>query len=176
MDAVRIAKETVRVVSQNINFALIMKFVVLILAAAGYITMWESVFTDVGVMIISVINAAGVCEILGINRRSMDMKRYTGKLTAVVLAAFMLTGCGSHLLEDGTELLREGSYEEAAAVFQEAADEDAKDPEAWRGLGLARWEQEDYEGALEAFQSVLDNDGKKTGRALQSDGQLRHAA
>lgn len=91
------------------------------------------------------------------------MKRYTGKLTAVVLAAFMLTGCGSHLLEDGTELLREGSYEEAAAVFQEAADEDAKDPEAWRGLGLARWEQEDYKGALEAFQSVLDNDGKKTG-------------
>lgn len=62
VDAVRIAKETVRVVSQNINFALIMKFVVLILAAAGYITMWESVFTDVGVMIISVINAAGVVK------------------------------------------------------------------------------------------------------------------
>lgn len=60
VDAVRIARETVRVVSQNINFALIMKFVVLVLAAAGYITMWESVFTDVGVMIISIINAAGV--------------------------------------------------------------------------------------------------------------------
>lgn len=60
VDAVSIAKETVRVVSQNINFALIMKFVVLFLAAAGYITMWESVFTDVGVMIISIINAAGV--------------------------------------------------------------------------------------------------------------------
>lgn len=62
VDAVRIAKETVRVVSQNINFALIMKFVVLLLAAAGYITMWESVFTDVGVMIISIINAAGVVK------------------------------------------------------------------------------------------------------------------
>lgn len=62
VDAVRIARETVRVVSQNINFALIMKFVVLLLAAAGYITMWESVFTDVGVMIISIINAAGVVK------------------------------------------------------------------------------------------------------------------
>lgn len=62
VDAVSIAKETVRVVRQNINFALVMKFIVLLLAAAGYISMWESVFTDVGVMIISVINAAGVVK------------------------------------------------------------------------------------------------------------------
>ncbi len=62
VDAVQIARETVRVVSQNIHFALIMKFVVLLLAAAGYITMCEAVFTDVGVMIISIINAAGVVK------------------------------------------------------------------------------------------------------------------
>ena len=47
VDAVSIAKETVRVVGQNINFALVMKFIVLVLAAVGYISMWEAVFTDV---------------------------------------------------------------------------------------------------------------------------------
>ena len=91
------------------------------------------------------------------------MKRQAGKCAAVPLAALMLTGCGSNLLEDGTSLLEEGNYEDAAAAFQEAVDEDSQDAEGWRGLGLARWEQKDYEGALEAFQSVLDNGGDKTG-------------
>ena len=62
VDAVSIAKETVRVVGQNINFALVMKFIVLVLAAVGYISMWEAVFTDVGVMILSIINASGVVK------------------------------------------------------------------------------------------------------------------
>lgn len=60
VDAVRIARETVRVVGENVNFALIMKFIVLLLAAVGYLSMWEAVLIDVGVMVISVINAAGV--------------------------------------------------------------------------------------------------------------------
>lgn len=46
------------------------------------------------------------------------MKRQAGKCAAVLLAALMLTGCGSNLLEDGTSLLEEGNYEEAAAAFQ----------------------------------------------------------
>ena len=98
-----------------------------------------------------------------IDEGSLKMKRKAGKYAAVLLAALMLTGCGSNLLEEGTALLEEGNYEEAASTFQEAVDEDGQDPEGWRGLGLARWEQQDYEGALEAFQSVLDNGGEKTG-------------
>ena len=74
------------------------------------------------------------------------MKRQAGKFAAVLLAALMLTGCGSNLLEEGTALLEEGKYAEAADTFQ-----------------AAKWEQQDYEGALEAFQSVLDNGGEKTG-------------
>lgn len=91
------------------------------------------------------------------------MKRQAGKFAAVLLAALMLTGCGSNLLEEGTALLEEGKYAEAADTFQAAVDEDSEDAEGWRGLGLAKWEQQDYEGALEAFQSVLDNGGEKTG-------------
>lgn len=62
IDAIRIAKETIRVVSQNISFAMVIKFIILILAAIGYISMWEAVFADVGVMIISIINAAWVVK------------------------------------------------------------------------------------------------------------------
>ena len=91
------------------------------------------------------------------------MKRQAGKFAAVLLAALMLTGCGSNLLEEGTALLEEGKYAEAADTFQAAVDEDSEDAEGWRGLGLAKWEQQDYEGALEVFQSVLDNGGEKTG-------------
>ena len=53
------------------------------------------------------------------------MKRQAGNYAAVLLAALMLTGCGSSTLEDGTALLEEGNYEEAAATFQEAVDEDS---------------------------------------------------
>lgn len=62
IDALRIARETIRVVSQNISFALVIKFIILLLAAIGYISMWEAVFADVGVMIISIINAAWVVK------------------------------------------------------------------------------------------------------------------
>lgn len=60
VDALKIARETMRVVRQNIFFALFVKFLVLLLAAVGYITMWEAVFMDVGVMVISIISTAGV--------------------------------------------------------------------------------------------------------------------
>lgn len=62
IDALQIAKVTVRTVNQNIQFAMIIKFAVLILAAAGYMTMWESVFADMGVMLLAAMNAAGVVK------------------------------------------------------------------------------------------------------------------
>ena len=55
--AVRIAKKTRRIVWQNIWFALGVKAVILILAAAGIATMWAAVFGDVGVALIAVLNA-----------------------------------------------------------------------------------------------------------------------
>ena len=55
--AVRISKKCMRIVVENIVFSLAVKFICLILAALGYANMWWAVFSDVGVMIIAVINA-----------------------------------------------------------------------------------------------------------------------
>lgn len=56
-DAIRIARRTLAIVRQNIVFALAVKFLVLALSAAGVANMWESVFADVGVSVIAILNA-----------------------------------------------------------------------------------------------------------------------
>ena len=55
--AIRIAKRTVKIVRQNVVFALTVKFAVLILAAFGLTNMWIGVFADVGVAVIAILNA-----------------------------------------------------------------------------------------------------------------------
>ena len=57
IDAIRIAKETLHVVSRNIIFALIIKFFVLIFAAIGYFGMWEAILAEIVVMLMAIINA-----------------------------------------------------------------------------------------------------------------------
>jgi len=56
-DAIKIAKKTHLIVSQNIVFALLVKFIVLILAAFGVSNMWQAVFADVGVSVIAILNS-----------------------------------------------------------------------------------------------------------------------
>jgi Zn2+/Cd2+-exporting ATPase len=55
--AIRLAKKTMRIVWQNIVFALAVKLVILVLAALGIANMWLAVFGDVGVAIIAILNA-----------------------------------------------------------------------------------------------------------------------
>lgn len=62
IDAIRIAKETLHVVSRNISFALVIKVFVLIFAAIGYFGMWEAILIEIVVMFIAVINAASVVK------------------------------------------------------------------------------------------------------------------
>ena len=54
---VRIARKTLRIVKQNIVFALAVKALVLILGALGVASMWEAVFADVGVAVIAILNS-----------------------------------------------------------------------------------------------------------------------
>lgn len=89
-------------------------------------------------------------------------KKMAGISLAVLLAAGMASGCGENLAKDGMEYLEEGNYEQAKSAFTEALKEDGEDPAAYRGLGFAKWELEDYEGALDNFQKALDNGGEKT--------------
>ena len=56
--AMSIAKKTLRIVHQNIVFALGVKALVLLLGAAGMANMWEAVFADVGVSFIAILNAS----------------------------------------------------------------------------------------------------------------------
>ncbi len=55
--AIDISRKTLRIVRQNIVFALGVKLVVLLLGALGMANMWEAVFADVGVSVIAIINA-----------------------------------------------------------------------------------------------------------------------
>nr|WP_307738847.1 heavy metal translocating P-type ATPase [uncultured Parolsenella sp.] len=55
--AIRIARKTMRIVWQNIVFALAVKLLILVLAAVGIANMWLAVFGDVGVAIIAILNA-----------------------------------------------------------------------------------------------------------------------
>lgn len=53
----RLAKKTMRIVKENIIFAIGVKVLVLILTAIGLSTMWQAVFADVGVSVIAILNA-----------------------------------------------------------------------------------------------------------------------
>ncbi len=55
--AIQISKKTMRIVGQNIVFAISVKIAVLLLSAFGLSTMWEAVFADVGVSVLAVLNS-----------------------------------------------------------------------------------------------------------------------
>ena len=61
--AMKISMKTLRIVRENIVFALIVKAVCLILGALGIANMWIAIFADVGVMVIAVINATRALRI-----------------------------------------------------------------------------------------------------------------
>ncbi|HBE79680.1 MAG TPA: heavy metal translocating P-type ATPase, partial [Firmicutes bacterium] len=60
--AIKIAKRTRMIVTQNIYLALGVKGIVLLMGAAGIATMWEAVFADVGVALLAVLNAMRVMK------------------------------------------------------------------------------------------------------------------
>lgn len=56
VDAIKISKKTMTIVKQNIIFAISIKLIVLILSAIGISNMWQAVFADVGVTLITILN------------------------------------------------------------------------------------------------------------------------
>lgn len=61
--AIKIAKQTLTIVKENIAFALGIKLLFLILGAFGFVTMWGAVFADVGVTLIAVLNSLRALKI-----------------------------------------------------------------------------------------------------------------
>ena len=60
--AIKLSQKTMRIVKENIIFAIFVKILVLVLSALGLATMWAAVFADVGVSIIAIINALRVLK------------------------------------------------------------------------------------------------------------------
>ncbi len=67
--AIRLARRTMRIVWQNIVFALGVKLVVLVLAAVGIANMWLAVFADVGVAILAILNAMRCMNVSSLRKR-----------------------------------------------------------------------------------------------------------
>ena len=63
VDTIKLSKKTMKIVKENIIFAISIKVLVLILSAIGISTMWEAVFADVGVSIIAILNALRVLKV-----------------------------------------------------------------------------------------------------------------
>lgn len=61
--SILISKKTMRIVKQNIVFAIVVKVAVLILSSLGIASMWASVFADVGVSVLAIINALRILKI-----------------------------------------------------------------------------------------------------------------
>ena len=61
--AIKLSKKTMRIVKQNVIFAIFVKILVLILSAIGISTMWEAIFADVGVSIIAILNALRIVHL-----------------------------------------------------------------------------------------------------------------
>ena len=70
--AMRIARRTLRIVYQNIVFALAVKFACLLLGALGIANMWTAIFADVGVMVLAVLNATRALYTKDLAKKNKD--------------------------------------------------------------------------------------------------------
>lgn len=82
-------------------------------------------------------------------------------LAIIFAGVFVLTGCTDNV-ESGVEALELGNYEEARQSFQKEVEKGKNLDEAYRGLGIACFELEEYEAAAEAFELALENEAQET--------------
>ncbi len=75
VSARRIAKKTVRIVLENIIFALAVKAIILVLAACGIATMWLAVFGDVGVAVLAILNAMRCLRVKEVEVQSCSVRQ-----------------------------------------------------------------------------------------------------
>ena len=88
------------------------------------------------------------------------MKKYI--VILVIVLGTLVTGCQKDETT-GLEYLQSGQYEEAIIKFEEHTDDKQNQAEAYRGIGLAYWELEDYQRARAAFEKALSYGTEETG-------------
>ena len=67
-EAIAISRRTMRIVRQNIIFALAVKLIILVLGAFGHADMWLAVFADVGVAVLAILNALRAMNVSGVEK------------------------------------------------------------------------------------------------------------
>lgn len=103
----------------------------------------------------------------GYRRRRSRKRRANRIITGILLVVLILLCVCLYLClavwkgnpsEEGIECLKNGQYEEAVGYFEQAVEDEVNIGDAYRGIGIARWEMEDYEGARDAFQKALEQE------------------
>lgn len=96
------------------------------------------------------------------------MKKYG--IVLLLAACMSFTGCADPVAE-GTELLEEGRYEEAAEQFEEAVEKEKQLGEAYLGLGICSYETSDYEQAKSMLEQARDHGAQASGKLYNMMGQ-----
>ena len=84
------------------------------------------------------------------------------RIISLMMICVLLTGCSFSPYKTGIKYLEDGEYSKAAESFEEAIAEEKNLADSYRGLGIALWEEKDYEGAYTAFENALSNGTKET--------------
>lgn len=82
-------------------------------------------------------------------------------IAGLIVVLLLLTGCAGNI-KDGVALLEENKYQQAAEAFEKDIKKERNLDEAYYGLGIAYFELEDYEAAVESFELALKHDTKET--------------
>ena len=83
------------------------------------------------------------------------------RIAALLLASCLLVGCQSNL-KYGVSSMKAEQYDKAIGYFQEEVEHGRNLGEAYRGIGIASYEKEAYQEAVEAFEAALENEAKPT--------------
>lgn len=91
------------------------------------------------------------------------MKRRIQSMVLILVLICLMAGCGNRSYKQGMEELEKGNNKEAAELLEKYVEKNKESADAYRGLGMAYWEQENYEKALDAFVNAVDAGCEKTG-------------
>lgn len=84
-----------------------------------------------------------------------------GILVVLLGIVCLFTGCTSNT-RDGVAYLEEKNYQEAIVCFEKDIQEEKNLDEAYRGMGIAYFELEEYASSVEALENALDNEAKES--------------
>lgn len=82
-------------------------------------------------------------------------------LGIMIVGTFIFTGCANNI-KSGVEALETKNYDEAKDFFEQEIEKGKHLDEAYRGIGIACFELEAYDDAIEAFKLALKNETEET--------------